>query len=62
MYGSDVRSSGHWGNFYEAEDTAPRAEDDNPVVSQQLISPGYVNAIGVRLTADRGSGIGRLAS
>ena len=48
-----VPLGGHWGNFFEAEGAAPRAEDDNPVVLQRVISPGYLDAIGVRLTAGR---------
>ena len=50
---TSVPLGGHWGNFYEAEGAAPRAEDDNPVVLQRVISPGYLGAIGVRLTAGR---------
>ena len=41
------------GNFYEAECAAPRAEDDNAVVFQRVVSPGSLDAIGVRLTAGR---------
>jgi predicted permease len=50
---TSVPLGGHWGNFYEAEGAAPRAEDDNPVVLQRVISPGYLDAIGVRMLAGR---------
>ncbi|HJN46665.1 MAG: hypothetical protein CL477_00055 [Acidobacteria bacterium] len=50
---TSVPLGGHWGNFYEAEGAPPRAEDDNPVILQRVISPSYLDAIGVRMLAGR---------
>ena len=44
----------HWGRFYVAEHAAPRAEDEiNPVVLTRVVSPGFFETVGVRLSAGR---------
>lgn len=44
----------HWGNFYVAEGVAPRGADEpNPVVLTRVASPGYFDAMGIRLQRGR---------
>jgi predicted permease len=45
---------GHWGTFYEVEGAPPRAEgEQNPVVLNRVVTPGYFATMGVRLAAGR---------
>ncbi len=44
----------HWGQFYQAEGAAPRGPNDpNPVVLNRVASPGYFEAMGIRLKEGR---------
>ena len=45
---------GHWGQFFEIEGAPPLGPDEqNPVILNRVVSPGYLDAIGVRLLAGR---------
>jgi putative ABC transport system permease protein len=45
---------GHWGNFFQAEGSAPLGpRDQNPVVLQVAVTPGYFDTIGMTLLAGR---------
>jgi putative ABC transport system permease protein len=45
---------GHWGNFFEIEGAPPLGPDEqNPVILNRVVSPGYLDAIGVTLLAGR---------
>lgn len=45
---------GHWGNFYDVEGAPPkRAGDADPVILQRIVTPGYVEAMGMTLRAGR---------
>ena len=45
---------GHWGNFFTAEGAPPLGpHDQNPVVLQVAVTPGYFDAIGMTLLAGR---------
>jgi len=45
---------GHWGNFYEVEGAPPkRAGDPDPVVLKRVVTPGYLEAMGITLRAGR---------
>jgi predicted permease len=47
-------SNCHWGNFYQAEGAPPRGPNEpNPVVLQRVASPGYFQAMGIRLRRGR---------
>jgi predicted permease len=47
-------SNCHWGVFYHAEGAAPRRPDEpNPVVLNRVASPGYFQAMGIRLQRGR---------
>jgi predicted permease len=51
---STLPLSGHWGWFYEVEDAPARQEgESNPVVLTRSVTPGYFDAMGVRLVAGR---------
>ena len=44
----------HWGMFYQAEGAPPRGPNDpNPVVLNRVASPGYFEAMGIRLKEGR---------
>ena len=44
----------HWGSFYVAEGMPPRgANEPNPVVLNRFASPGYFQAMGIRLKSGR---------
>lgn len=44
----------HWGQFYQAEGAAPRGPNEpNPVVLNRVASPGYFEAMGIRLKDGR---------
>ena len=44
----------HWGLFYHAEGAAPRRPDDpNPIILNRIASPGYFQAMGIRLQRGR---------
>jgi len=46
--------SGHWGNFFEVEHAPPRrAGDPNPVILQRVVTPGYLEAMGMTLRSGR---------
>jgi predicted permease len=52
---SSLPLSGHWGWFYVVEGDPPRGkEDTNPVVLQRVVTPGYLETMGVQLLAGRG--------
>lgn len=45
---------GHWGNFFEVEHAPPKREGDpNPVVLVRIVSPGYLEAMGMTLRLGR---------
>lgn len=45
---------GHWGNFFEIEHAPPkRPSDPNPVILQRVVTPGYVEAMGMTFRAGR---------
>ncbi len=45
---------GHWGNFFEIENAPPAGPDDQtPVILNRVVSPGYLDAIGVTLLSGR---------
>jgi predicted permease len=45
---------GHWGNFFEVENAPPRRPGDpNPVILQRMVSPGYLEAMGMTLRSGR---------
>jgi predicted permease len=47
-------SNCHWGNFYQAEGAAARGPNEpDPVVLQRMASPGYFEAMGIRLQRGR---------
>jgi predicted permease len=47
-------SACHWGVFYHAEGAAPRRPNEpNPVVLNRVASPGYFQAMGIRLQRGR---------
>ena len=51
---SSLPLAGHWGWFYVVEDEAPRGDDEgNPVVLNRVVTPGYLETMGVRLLAGR---------
>ena len=44
----------HWGQFFNIEGAPPLGPDEqNPVILNRVVSPGYLDAIGVRLLAGR---------
>jgi putative ABC transport system permease protein len=44
----------HWGNFFEVEGAPPRAPDQpDPVVLTRIATPGYFDAMDIRLVAGR---------
>ncbi len=44
----------HWGQFYQAEGAPPRrANEANPVVLNRVATPGYFEAMGIRLKEGR---------
>ena len=43
----------HWGNFYVIDDALPRPDGKDPVVLTRLASPGYFEAMGIRLKSGR---------
>jgi len=46
---------GHWGNFFTVEGAPPLGpKEQNPVVLQVVVTPGYFDAIGITLLAGRG--------
>jgi predicted permease len=46
--------SGHWGWFFRVENEPPRAEgESNPVVLNRVVTPGYLETMGVRRVAGR---------
>lgn len=52
---SSLPLSGHWGWFYRVEGAPPRAEgEENPVVLTRAVTPGYFEAMGVRILEGRG--------
>ena len=45
---------GHWGNFFTAEGAPPLGPNEqNPVVLQVVVTPGYFDAIGITFLAGR---------
>jgi hypothetical protein len=45
---------GHFGNFFEIENAPPKRPDDpNPVILQRVVTPGYLEAMGMTLRAGR---------
>ena len=45
---------GHWGNFFKIENAPPLGPDEqNPVILNRVVSPGYLAAIGVTLLSGR---------
>jgi putative ABC transport system permease protein len=47
-------SNCHWGTFYHAEGAAPlRPNEPNPIVLNRVASPGYFQAMGIRLQRGR---------
>jgi len=51
---SSLPLSGHWGWFFAVEGAPPRAPDEpNPVVLNRVVSPGYLETMGVQLVAGR---------
>jgi len=46
--------TGHWGNFFVAEGERPLGpKEQTPVVLQVVVTPGYLDAIGLRVLAGR---------
>ncbi|HTM24470.1 MAG TPA: ABC transporter permease [Vicinamibacterales bacterium] len=43
----------HWGNFYVIDNALPRPDGKDPVVLTRLASPGYFEAMGIRLKSGR---------
>jgi len=45
---------GHWGNFFEIEHAPPRRPGDpNPVILQRIVTPGYLESMGMTLRSGR---------
>ena len=52
---SSLPLSGHWGFFYVVEGEQPRGDDDaNPVVLNRVVTPEYLETMGVQLLTGRG--------
>lgn len=46
--------SGHWGSFFEVEGALPPGPDEqDPVILQRVVVPGYFEAMGIRLKTGR---------
>ena len=51
---SSLPLGGHLGNFFQIENAPERGPDEqNPVILNRVITPGYLNAIGVTMLAGR---------